>query len=220
MAARIELLVLACVFAGGCSPEKKADANSALGASASHPVESTKNVNDGPFGIAMAGAIDDVPGAEPFDKPGLFKVGNPPKSHPDFESVVLVAYPDTGICQIRGIGRDLANDGSGSLIQSKIDSLSDALTTKYGKPETIDGCSGGDIACDSQFWMMTLLGGDRVYGRKWTLPNDMMKRNKVSEIYLVGNASDIQTSYPILEFHSADKSACKKAEQASSASVL
>lgn len=164
--------------------------------------------------------IAEAGGATPLEKPGYYEVTALPKPHPDFESVVLVAYPDTGICEIRGIGRTIEGDGSGGRIRAKVDDLSDALSTKYGKSTKFDRCSGGEIQCDGQFWMMTLDSGERAYGHEWTTQNDTMRKNKVGEIYVGAAAVNIQASYPLLEFHSDNKTGCDKAEKASSVSSL
>lgn len=186
----------------------------------SMPTPPSTPASNGPFGIALGSAIDTVPGIKPMDMPGLFKTATPPKAHPDFETVVLVAYPETGICQIRGIGRTDNNDGAGASIRAKIGRLADALSTKYGAGESISACAGGEVQCQSQFWMMTLQGGERVYGHKWEKQNDAMKDTKIGSIYLVAAAEDISSTYPVLEFHYQDSSRCESAQKALSASAL
>lgn len=216
------ILVVICL--AGCSPEGAAEGNSALGggplADAATPSVKSKPVSDGPFGIDFGVAANTVPGAKPMETPGLYETTKPPKSHSDFESVVLAAYPETGICTIRGIGRDIQNDGAGLSIRSQIDSLADALQTKYGVGEKNDSCVGSEISCQGQFWMMTLNDGERFYGYSWEAPNAVMKRNKIQSIYLAARASDINTSYSILEFHSSNQAACEAAKKKLSASAL
>jgi len=164
--------------------------------------------------------IEEVSGAKALEEPNLFELANPPKSHPDIESVVIVAYPRTGICTIRGIGRNLDGDGAGISIRTKVDALAEALGSKYGKGEKHDGCAGGDVACEAQFWMMTLSGGERVYAYEWNTQNENMKKNGLGQIFAAAQAADIQTTYPVLEFHSASKAACDAASKESSASAL
>jgi hypothetical protein len=207
---------------GACSPKAESEPGEALGATsiAGGAPADTKPVGEGPFGLTLGMKIEDVGGARPLEKPGFYEVAAPPKPHPDFESVVLIAYPETGICLVRGIGRTIEGDGSGGQIRAKVDGLAAALSTKYGKSAKLDDCSGGDIQCSNEFWMMTLDGGDRAYVYKWTAQNPLMKKNRIGEIYVAASAGNIQASYPMIEFHSEDRTGCTAAERAASASSL
>lgn len=213
---------LAAWAAIGCSPSAQPQPEEAFGATPE--TQTTKDasvkVGDGPFGFEFGMSIADVKGASPLEKPGFYEVTSPPKSHPDFEGVVLVAYPETGICQIRGVGRTIEGDGSGGQVRAKVDALSEALSTKYGQATKFSHCSGGEIQCDDQFWMMTLDGGERAYGYEWVEPNEAMEKNRIGEIYVAASALNIQASYPRIEFHSEDKAGCNKAEKATSVSSL
>jgi hypothetical protein len=175
---------------------------------------------DGPFGIALGATVQSVPGLTRREDEGLYSTRNPPVPHPDFEEIAVVAYPDAGICTVRGIGRQIENDASGITVRSAIDGLADALSTKYGTPERLDACSGGDIACESQFWMMTLLQGQRTYGARWETQNDTMRRNRIGSIYLVASAPSINSSAVLIEYHSSNRRACEAAERRERASAL
>lgn len=177
-------------------------------------------VREGPFGFDMGQKIEEVVGAEKLDRPGFYSVSTPPKPHPDFELVALEAYPETGICMIRGVGRDILGDGAGASIRTKVDSLADALEGKYGEPKKVDFCRSNKIKCQSQFWMMTLDDNERVYGYSWESQNEAMKKSKIGFIGLLGEAANIQDSYPTLEFESSDEDACEAARNAASADAL
>ena len=204
-----------------CSPADNSGSSNALGNASADGNKEGKpdDAMDGPFGIAMGSPIAEVEDAKALDKPGFYQVASPPKGHPDFESVVLIAYPQTGICLIRGIGKNLESDGAGIEIRSKVDNLAAALDTKYGKSEKADACAGGDVQCSGEFWMMTMSGGERAYAYQWNKPTNATKIG-IGEITVAAQAADIQTSYPILEFRSNNKDACLKAERSASASSL
>lgn len=174
---------------------------------------------DGPFGYSMGQSIDKL-GLEKTEKAGLYQTTSPPKAHDDFEQVAVEAYPSTGICRIRGIGKNIEGDGSGAAVRGKVTELAEALATRYGEGHKLDRCSGGDIQCEGQFWMMTLDGGERYYGYEWTRQSEKMKAANIGAIDVVARAADISTSYPIVEYNSSNKAACEKARRASSASSL
>ncbi len=214
-------LALAVIAVGACKPVDESDALGVDEMSMEEAGEASapKVVRDGPFGFAMGQPISEVPEAKESE-PGFYTVTSPPKPHPDFEMIALEAYPDTGICTIRGIGRDLQSDGGGASIRTKVDSLSEALKTKYGMPRKNDRCYGNDISCRNEFWMMTLSSNERIYGYFWEKPNEAMKAANIGEIAVGAMASNIADTYPVLEFYSEDVEACETARNAVSAEAL
>lgn len=213
--------VLATFAAASCSPASDEEALGGMEMSVEEAgVMAKADARDGPFGFEMGQSIRDVVGAEKIDAPGLYRVNSPPKSHSDFEAIILEAYPDTGICKIRGIGRDLLGDGAGASIRGKVDDLAKALETKYGAPRKSDRCIADRIKCDPSFWMMTLDDNERVYAYLWESQSEGMKAANIGEIAVGAAATNIQDSYPILEFYSADASACEAARNSSSADAL
>lgn len=215
-------VALVALTIGACSP---ADDSAALGDSDAAMEEAIMSVSadaarDGPFGFEMGQPIDEVAGAEELDVPGLYRVESPPKPHSDFEVTVLEAYPNTGICMIRGVGRTILGDGAGAAIRSKVDDLASALETKYGQPAKQDICVAGSIKCRSNFWMMTLDDNERRYGYEWSNQNETMKSAGIGKIGVGAMAANIQDTWPVLEFQSADTKACEVARKASSADAL
>lgn len=215
---KVCIALVGVIVLAACSPASDDDGSSALGLGSSENYKQNK-YEDGPFGIAMNNPIPDYIDTDKIEN-NIFSVKDPPKLHPDFEEIILVAYPDTGICTIRAIGRNLGNDGSGTLIRSKVDALVAALETKYGKGKKADLCLGGDIACTSDFWMMTLTSNERAYATSWETQNDEMKRLGIGSLVVAARALNIQTSYPILEFNSANEGQCETAANKSTASAL
>lgn len=176
-------------------------------------------VADGPFGFTMGQAIEGLQ-LKKMEKPGFYETDAPPKAHADFETVVIEAYPGAGICQIRGIGKNIEGDGDGSQIRSRIDELAATLATKYGSGRKVNRCSGGDIACDAQFWMMTMTNGERLYGYSWDDANAAMKTANIDSIIAAANAANISASYPVVEYHSSKTKSCDAARKAASAASL
>ena len=213
---------IAVVGLAACAPANDSDALGEADAAMQEAVmsEAADKARDGPFGFDIGQPIDEVRGAEKIDAPGLYRVNSPPKPHSDFEVVILEAYPSTGICTIRAIGKDLVGDGAGISIRGKVDSLSEALATKYGQPRKLDRCAADRIKCQDRFWMMTLDDNERAYAYMWEKPNEAMKAANIGELGVGASASNIQDTYPVIEFYSADVRACDAARNASSADAL
>jgi hypothetical protein len=208
-------------FVAACSNSSDGNLGNHISASnTALTVEEQGKSASGPFGIAMGGPISQVDGWKKLERAGLYSTSSPPNSHPDFEQVVVEAYPSTGVCMIRGIGKNNEGDGSGSAVKIQIGNLADALATKYGPYESVDLCSAGDIACQGEFWMMNLGNGGVLWGKKWEKKNQNMATAGIGSIFVTAAAQDINTSYAVLEFSSSDEKGCKAGSAASSAKSL
>jgi hypothetical protein len=213
------LWLCAAFMISGCN--EKSDGNlGSTDSSATNPQAAEEKFSDGPFGIKVGGSFAQVSNWDKLDKEGFFSSNSPPNPHPDFESVVVEAYSTSGVCTVRGVGRNNEGDGAGSAVQSQVEQLAKALETKYGPYQTVNICSGGDIACQSDFWMMNLGNGEIVWGKKWEKQSEAMKQAGVKSIYLVAQAADINTSYPVIEFETDKGEACTAARNKASVKAL
>jgi hypothetical protein len=168
---------------------------------------------DGPFGIALAGPVAALRGFQAGDRPGLYRTNAPPRRHPEFAEVIVTAWPDTGVCRIRGVSHAIRNDGDGSRARDTVDRLAGALEERYGPSETFDTCSASSVACEPEFWMMTLHDGERSYGRAWDRPSEAMRRNGISSIELGVIGVGISESVVAVEYQSSNAGGCAAAER-------
>lgn len=220
----LSLLVAACgnqpaKLVDGSKPDDvSASANSVNVASESSDATNRKNMN-GPFGIEIGAAVDTLGQTTKLDKPGFYIVDAPPKPHPAFERVIVIAYPETGVCMIRGIGHDIPNDGAGVQTRSAVDEIAEALKLKYGSGRKIDTCFGSG-SCNSEYWMMYMENGERYYGYEFRGGSDSMKTAKISGIDVAAGVSDLRTGYTVVEYTGENKSACQAAAKRGSADAL
>jgi hypothetical protein len=92
-----------------------------------------------------------------------------PNGHPDFESYILSFSPKAGLLKIRGVSKTFETSDDGSELRSKFHTFHDALGEKYGKAEKdFDFCKASDVACRSEYFMMTLMEKNRYLNSYWT----------------------------------------------------
>ncbi len=175
---------------------------------------------NGPFGIAIGTKLSELDLGEPQGDDPLERPVKAPRPHPAIEAYAVYGTSETGVCKVFGVGRTNENDGSGAAIRGDIDSLAAALEVKYGKPESSDICSAGDIACQNQFWMMTLAQGQRVYAKQWTKQNEAMKAARIKRIDLMARGLDIQSTDFLIGFTGNNEERCEKAASKESATNL
>jgi hypothetical protein len=186
----------------------------------SQPSQAQSPLGDGPFGLSMGAAVDSLQGFTPGERPHIYRTSSPPKAHPDFSEVVVVAYPGAGICLIRGVGANIPNDGAGLNIRSKVDELARALQTRYGPGRKVNTCAGSDVACEEQFWMMTLSQNERTYAHVWETQNEAMRKARIGDIYIGAQGAGIDASFPMIEYSSADRKTCAQAAASAGAEAL
>lgn len=173
----------------------------------------------GPFGVAMGTPISKLKVEAIEGKPGGYKLVSVPKPHTDFEEVYVTAFPETGVCVIRGVGFTLEDDGGGVRVRTQIAGLVDQLKTKYGEPKKIDRCYV-EYGCDSQFWTMKLKENSRAYFYEWPHSEGKVYGEGISEILAGAVALDYSSTYVELSYYGNNHKRCLELEKAASAEAL
>lgn len=91
-----------------------------------------------------------------------------PKPHSEFESYVVIAPPEVGVCHVRGIGKDHDNDRYGSSVKSAFTKLSSALSNTYGANDNYDFIRNGALWDGADEWVMSIRQSERTYATFWT----------------------------------------------------
>lgn len=207
------LLVSACQQPQASNLQSNSADSSKDGASVAH-------AGNGPFGIAIGTPLAELQLGEAKGDDPLERPVTPPSPHSAMEFYVIYGTAETGVCKIFGISKTNENDGSGFAVRGAIDDFAKALGTKYGEPTTNDLCGAGEVACESQFWMMSLSNHERNYGKEWTRANDAMRKAHIKRIDVIARALDINTSDFLVAFTGDNESACEKAAASASAQNL
>ena len=112
---------------------------------------------------ASAGALGMQSGEKPArygcaavpSNPGFDGCPPPPKPHSAFEDYVVKASEQVGICWIKGIGKDISDNGYGVGTRSVVVDLKSQLAKKYGAgPEKTDFPLPGSIWKDPDDCLM------------------------------------------------------------------
>jgi hypothetical protein len=70
----------------------------------------------------------------------------------------------------------------------------------------------------AQFWVMALGDGTRAFAHVWEKLNPPV--NGIGSLILEAKAQNVETTYMLLEYNSANKSECASAERATKAKTL
>jgi hypothetical protein len=133
-------------------------AGPAFGADSERAVRAAGVAHDGPFGIAMGEPLSEVGPVEEI-APALYHVLAPPRANQDLTYVAVVAYPETGVCEIEGRGPKARLDPKGVQVRTTVNQIAEALIDKYGPySQKTEYCNRLEL-CDS-YWVAELKNGD------------------------------------------------------------
>ncbi|WP_429154313.1 hypothetical protein [Aeromonas media] len=164
---------------------------------------------DGPFGLAMGMTKEMFKGHLTPVSTGVYMLDTPPKAHPQFEQYVVKISDKTGLCWIKGVGKDIPTNGHGIQLKSEFDDFERKLDERYGSHKRTDFLVSGSLWNDPQYWMRGLQKEDRylysVWGKeKNPLPNELL------EIGLFAGATTGDNGYLTLEYSFTNKELCDR----------
>lgn len=184
-------------------------------------VNAVAQSGDGPFGYDIGQGVDNYPDCKPADTLGMYVCSAPGKPHPEMEAYYVQAFPHTGVCFIKGVGKDISDIGMGTRTKKSIDDIAEQLASVYGTDyEKMDILLPSSIWDDYDDWMMGVLRGDRVYMYNWTSGSGYVPKKKIANIYMSASATSSTTGYVSIEFYGENEPLCAEAENDVGASAF
>jgi hypothetical protein len=144
------------------------------------------------------------------------RLSSVPSPMSELETYAAVAYPGTGLCEIRAVSRTFDSDSYGNNVKPAMDNLAKLLSSKYGKYEKSDGCSG--YSCN--FFQMSLKSGSAVYAYEWSRKTGATLPANIADVSLVAMPGDYNDTFFRLDYTSSNKQACEAAREKVKAAAL
>jgi hypothetical protein len=171
-------------------------------------------VSAGPFGIEVDGFTLDKYGC--INAEGLYyKCVKIPSPHNAFELYVVRYHAEAGLCAIKGIGKDIVENGSGSTTKAKVDEIFSQVSQKYGKVEIFDFLSPTSIWTENDEWLMGVVKKDRSY---FYLGDVSPPVEGIKQYVIAAEAISSDTGYVDIEFNTINVDKCEAAEASDGAS--
>lgn len=138
-----------------------------------------------------------------------YSVDQVPRPHPDFESYILVVAPDSGLCQIRAVGKAIDTNVFGEQLMAHFLELIMQLGSNYGTFEATDfDVKEGSIWDEPEDFMMGLLENDRVIRSVWMEEHDSRLQNDIEEITLAAGALSRTSGFLLLQYSYSNVDEC------------
>jgi hypothetical protein len=145
----------------------------------------------GPFGLKMGLTLRQLENIDPdivSKTDGTYSMKKVPTPHSSFESYLLTISPDTGLCKIMAIGKDIPDSDYGLALQSEYYTVKKALQKKYGKGKELDALLPDSIWDEEDDFLMGLLREERVLVSYWFSDTDDSVPQDISAIMLEAKA--------------------------------
>ncbi len=169
----------------------------------------------GPFGFDMGKSVSSYT-CEKQSPPGFYKCA-PAKPHSAFESYIVEATDKHGICWIKGVGKNISDNGYGFGTKQAVDDIATQLSQVYGaKTEVVDRLLPGSIWKEPGDWTMGVAKNERRYYYHWKPTTDPA----IAQIFVAANALNGSTGYVSLEYYGSSYQECDADVKQQEAGVL
>jgi hypothetical protein len=164
----------------------------------------------GPFGLDFGAPITNTKIVRQVDATTYYI--SPPEPNSEFESYAVVATPNDGICKIIGIGKTHIGAGE-TEIRAAFDSLTSALTLKYGTPSnSFDFLHVGAIWKNPGEFAMSLRQHERSLVSFWDL--GITNTNQIGSILLEADGTARDKTFLRLGYEGRNYKSCRAADKA------
>jgi hypothetical protein len=172
------------------------------------------------FGFQMGKAPSNYKCTAINAQPGAYSCSTAPKPHSAFESYILKASEKHGICWVKGVGRDIDDNGYGSNTKSAHAELVTLLSKPYGPAdESMDLILPGSLWDGPNEWLMSIKKQERIVTSIW---KDLAVTSKpdLDRIYLAVSATGSKTGWVGLEYYAKYYDDCAQANAESESDAL
>jgi len=160
----------------------------------------------GPFGLEMGLTIDQIDSEATIAAPKLYTTTKVPKPHSAFEQYALKVGPASGLCWIKGIGKDVATSAYGLELKVAFNELKNKLEKAYGKSKVTDILLPGSIWDEQNDFMMALLKKERILMALWE--DQSVLPSNLTGIGLIASPMSRDKGYVSVEYSFSNKDAC------------
>jgi len=164
----------------------------------------------GPFGLNMGMSIKQIDTKAKQAAPSVYTTTNVPKPHSAFENYAVKVAPKTGLCWIKGIGKDVSTSSYGIELKSAFEDMKSKLNKAYGKGETTDLLMPGSIWKEPNDFMMAMIKKERFLMAVWEKDKGSELKGDLVQVALIASPSGRSKGYISLEYAFSNKGKCDK----------
>jgi hypothetical protein len=166
-------------------------------------------IKSAPFGIEVGQSVDRLKISAEVKK-NIYIV-EPPAPNSQFNSYLVLATKEHGVCKIIASTEKNQNDESGEVAMHIFESISSAIKEKYGKPRLYSTISPASILKNPREWAWSVATGDRIYANAWTNKYGSNAPDDIDNVILKVGAEPTKTTFLELTYEFSNFTACRAA---------
>lgn len=170
------------------------------------------------FGVEMGTSLSELKDAVDIGN-GNYVI-SVPRPHSEFESYVVVLSEATGVCMVRGIGKNHSNDRTGSGVRGAFKTIETALNSNYGEGKQSNWLQPRALWDGAHEWVMSIRQNERLFGTDWTTEGGAEFPEEILAITMQVRAISSDVSYIVLQYRFSNFEECDREIKAQDASGL
>ena len=162
-----------------------------------------------PFGLKQGMSVQQLGQAADVGG-GMYKLTSVPAPHPDLEFYVAQVSPRTGLCYIKGVGKQVRTSAYGTELRLQFENMRDEMSAAYGHPRTVDMLLSDSIWEGPRDWMAGLAERERLLFAHWNEETRATLRPHLTSIFIGASAKNSESGYVVVEYYFDNEPDCQQ----------
>lgn len=162
----------------------------------------------GPFGLEQGMSLEQLDANTESVAAGKYILKSVPNPNPAFEQYIVQLGPQTGLCWIKAISKDIETNPYGYQLKSNFARLRDVVEAVYGDHLIIDRLIYGSKYDQPVEWMQGLINEERLLAAFWDRGNGSSLPKHLTSIDLVASPVSAYKGFVAIEYSFSNEATC------------
>ena len=163
-----------------------------------------------PFGLKQGMSVEELGGQAADVGGGMYKLTSVPVPHPDLEFYVAQVSPRTGLCYIKGVGKQVRTSAYGTELRLQFESMRDEMSAVYGRSRTVDMLLSDSIWEGPRDWMAGLAERERLLFAHWNEETRATLRPHLTSVFVGASAKNSASGFLVVEYYFDNEPDCQQ----------
>jgi hypothetical protein len=162
-----------------------------------------------PFGLRQGMSAEDLGVKAAYVGGGMYKLTSVPLPHPDLEFYVAQVSPRSGLCYVKGVGKQVRTTGYGTELQSQFERMRIEISASLGHGRTVDMLLSNSMWEGPPNWMAGLAERERLLFAQWTKETRANLGPHLTNVFVGAKAKDSGSGNVVVEYYFDNEPDCQ-----------